>query len=157
MRAGDALLLRPSSRPGRSGLGAVVRLTRYLPGDPVTVTDLLSQKKTLYWFLGLLEGMTHTGQFKPAEIYSLKSSGDQKCEIKVWAGLFRSGSLEKETLPGPSPASVASGNACRPLVCRCITRVSAPSSRDPLPCVCVSFPLSHKALSLDQGPALNLE
>lgn len=42
---------------------------------------------------------------------------------------------------------VASGNACCPLVCRCISPVSAPLSRDPLP----------GALSLDQGPALNLE
>ena len=104
-RAGDALLLWLSSRPGRSELVAVVHLTHHLPGGPVTATTLLSQKKTPYWFLGMLEGMTQTEQFKTAEIYSLKSSGDRGCEIKVCAGLFCSGSLEKETRPGPSPAS----------------------------------------------------
>ena len=104
-RAGDALLLRLSSRPGRSELVAVVRLTHHLPGGPVTATNLLSQKKTPYWFLGMLEGMTQTEQFKTAEIYSLKSSGDRGCEIKVCAGLFCSGSLEKETRPEKLPGS----------------------------------------------------
>lgn len=147
VRASDALLLWPSSSPGRSELGAVVRLACYLPGGPMTATALLSQKKTLYWFLGLLEGMTQTGQFKTAEIYSLKSLGDREYEIKVCAGLFHSGSLEKEIFQALLQLLAASGNACCPLVYKFVTPVSAPSPRDPLPW----------ALSLYQGPALNLE
>ena len=78
----------------------------------------------------------------------------QKSEVKLSAGLAPSGGADGESVPGPLWLLVAVGHPWRPLVCRCITPVSASIFTQSSLCVCVSYLLLRTSLILDSWASL---